>query len=452
MTQAAYELGTCTDPGRDPEKQVNEDAQVDADTPFGHVFVVCDGMGGHVGGREASTRACAQIVETMSAEPATTPPRDALKNAVKAANEAVFKLRVQEVGHGHPGSTVVALLMHAGGVEVAHVGDSRIYFVHHGQVQQVTRDHSKVQLLIDIGAIRPEDAKAHPETHQIFAALGISEQVDVDMKAPTFVYVEGDTFILCSDGLCDLVEAHEIRDIVVASPPRVAAEQLVALANDRGGHDNITVSVVRANVSANMRQTTTTLVDGLPPLPVPGPGDVTEPMRTQVMASQSPPAAASSSRTQVYATPAAGSGPQLPDASAHPAAPAPRKRIDALFVFSLFAALLVGSFLMFVAMRARHVIRHRHDGEADASVTSAPLVPTTTDAPIINGGSAGSGGPPAATNVPGSADSAIVPIIMPSSSHNPFLEALPSATNTAVVPMPSSSQRIKAPRPVPEPH
>ncbi len=250
------EIAYRTDPGRDPDKKVNEDAAVHVEAALGLLAVVCDGMGGHAGGKEASELAVKTIVEIVGAAPAATAPRDALKVAIEEANRRVFGMPTNEGGY-RPGSTVVAILAHAGGAEVAHVGDSRIYLVHAGAVTQVTKDHSMVQELVDRNIIKAEDAPNHPDANKIMRALGIAKDVDVDVRAEPIAYVAGDVFILCSDGLSDLVSAAEILDIAGSRPAKQAAGQLVDLANARGGHDNITAMIVRMKGSATKGEAAT---------------------------------------------------------------------------------------------------------------------------------------------------------------------------------------------------
>jgi serine/threonine protein phosphatase PrpC len=259
----AVELGIKSDPGRDPEKQVNEDAVGYCETPLGHLVVVCDGMGGHAGGREAATLALQTILDTVAATPPEGRPVEVLRDAVALANQRVYAMPfVEETPRkgrhepqARPGSTVVAVLFTAGGAEIAHVGDSRVYLVHGSQIFQVTRDHSMVQELVDAGFLTPVQAASHPNANQITRALGMKPEVDVDVRAQPLQLVAGDSFVLCSDGLSDLVEPPEILQIVGSAPPTQAAGQLVDLANARGGHDNVTVAILRAREGTTTQHT-----------------------------------------------------------------------------------------------------------------------------------------------------------------------------------------------------
>ena len=246
----AVEVAQRTDPGRDPQKQINEDTSGYKETRLGHLCVVCDGMGGHTGGREASMAALTTIMEAFDLAPAGARPDDVLRDAVTMAHLRVRALAAENE-QAHPGSTVVAVLLHAGGTEVAHVGDSRVYLVHEGQIFQVTRDHSMVQEMVDARILTPAQAAVHPDANKITRALGIDDSVDVDVRPAPVAHVAGDTFVLCTDGLSDLVEANEILQITSSDPPAQAVGKLVDLANARGGHDNITVQILRARVSAS---------------------------------------------------------------------------------------------------------------------------------------------------------------------------------------------------------
>lgn len=252
----AVEIAFRSDPGRDPEKQVNEDAAANAEARLGLLAIVCDGMGGHAGGKEASELAVKTILEIVQAAPEKTSPRDALRVAIEEANRRVWSMPTNEGGY-RPGSTVVAVLAHAGGAEIAHVGDSRVYLVHSGAITQITKDHSMVQEMVDRNIIKAEDAAKHPDANKIMRALGIAKDVEVDVRPEPIGFSAGDVFILCSDGLSDLVNASEILDIAGSRPAAQAAGQLVDLANARGGHDNITAMIVRMKGSAATHEAAT---------------------------------------------------------------------------------------------------------------------------------------------------------------------------------------------------
>lgn len=240
------EVAMATDPGRDPNKQVNEDAMLARDTPHGFLAVVCDGMGGHVGGREASHLAIDTIFRVFDATPTTVSPQQILRDALTQANGAVYNRGLQAPELKGMGSTCVAILVHPGGTDVAHVGDSRVYLLTQGQVYQVTKDHSLVQRLIDANMLTPEQAANHPNANQITNAFGQRPDIEVEIRPQAFPHAAGDTFVLCSDGLSDEVGPQDILQILAPyGSLDLSARQLIDLANARGGHDNITVVLVR---------------------------------------------------------------------------------------------------------------------------------------------------------------------------------------------------------------
>lgn len=324
MSHIAYEIAARTDPGRDPEKQVNEDAVVHADTPLGVLAVVCDGMGGHSHGQEASALAVKTIVERLSSPRSGVSAPVALREAIEEANARVFGLEESKKAGFRPGATVVALLVHEGGAEVAHVGDSRVYMIHAGAIVQVTTDHSMVQKMVEHKLIRPEEAANHPDANKILRALGLSQNVEVEVRGEPIPFVTGDTFILCSDGLSDLVSASEILDVAASHPPAQAAGQLVDLANARGGHDNITVQIVRLRESARVSPDgAATIVDTMPLTaspPLDAGAGLADP--TQPSPAVAPPPAEGSGETLMAAPLAAAPAPPQPTPQLAPVAPA----------------------------------------------------------------------------------------------------------------------------------
>jgi protein phosphatase len=164
------------------------------------------------------------------------------------------------------GTTLVALLADGDLVHVANVGDSRGYLLRQGELSQVTVDHSLVQELVDDGRLSPEDAERHPQRSVITRALGIDREVEFDLF--TYKLQVGDRLLLCSDGLSDVVEPAQIRKVLLRVPnAQRAARELVAVANEQGGPDNITVIVVdavdeSAPVATDGGDTTGDLADG----------------------------------------------------------------------------------------------------------------------------------------------------------------------------------------------
>jgi serine/threonine protein phosphatase PrpC len=241
------DFAELSDPGLDPDKQVNEDASLFLETPHGQFAAVCDGMGGHASGREASQLAMRTLAERLQASAVGTPPSELLRSALTAANAAVYALGGPHTVDARPGSTCVALLLDETGATIAHAGDSRAMLVRNHNLVRLTRDHSLVQEWVDQGLLAPEQALYHPDANKITRALGLEAEVEIDVRAPTVALLPGDVFLLASDGLTDLLQEPEIRDLVerrIGLGPAVVCQDLVALANRRGGYDNVTVQVV----------------------------------------------------------------------------------------------------------------------------------------------------------------------------------------------------------------
>ncbi len=210
------------------------------------LFVVCDGMGGHPHGDVASSTACAAIHGWVTGRPPSSNPhaaRDLLVEAIHVANRRVFQLAKDEP---RPGTTVAAILWAHGGFIVAHVGDSKVYRLRRGALVQLTRDHSLANHLIDLRVLRAEDAADFPQRHVLNRALGLHQEVDVDVQA--CAVKPGDGFLLASDGL-DVLGPDDV-GACLQLPPAAAVEKLIERALAEGAPDNVTVIAVRAGAAA----------------------------------------------------------------------------------------------------------------------------------------------------------------------------------------------------------
>lgn len=214
-------------------------------TPNGDVFVVCDGMGGHVGGKQASTIAVKSIIDYLKKEKYPQP--------IKALNDALQFANMQILGYAneHPeligmGTTACVVLLQESEAYIAHVGDSRIYLYlgKEKQLHRITKDHSFVQTLVDAGQITDEEAEHHPNKNRILKALGIKPDL-----APSFDRVQpknGDVFLICSDGLSGMISDSVIRGIMMQNQSlEDKGETLINLALEAGGQDNITLELVQ---------------------------------------------------------------------------------------------------------------------------------------------------------------------------------------------------------------
>lgn len=244
-----------TDVGKVREK--NEDAFVVADLTggtlvngtshkrfdvgeHGVLLAVSDGMGGAHAGEVASALVVETITRALDKAPPDA-PRDALMDdAIQRAHRAVWDTAKRE--GKKMGATLTAVFVHAGDAYIAEVGDSRAYLIRAGQIMQLTHDQSMVQLLLDSGVIKEDEAEHSPIRNVILQAVG--NQPNVKIALAKLALRDRDCLVLCSDGLTTLVRDEEIRDVVLRSGrPEVATRQLIDLANERGGKDNITVVV-----------------------------------------------------------------------------------------------------------------------------------------------------------------------------------------------------------------
>jgi protein phosphatase len=240
------------------ERSHNEDALLvltgrsAGETPlpeFG-LFVVADGMGGHRAGEVASAvsvrtvarklteGAILQIFDTGDDDTESAPLQELLREAMEEANQAVVDL----VPGGGTTLTTAVLLGHQ--VTIGHVGDSRIYFIDDGKTEVVTRDHSLVERLRELGQLTPEEAENHPQRNVLYRAIGQGANLEVDVL--TLPAPRGGHLLICSDGLWGVVTDPDILAIVNgAAHPQTACEELVKAANAAGGPDNITAVLIR---------------------------------------------------------------------------------------------------------------------------------------------------------------------------------------------------------------
>ena len=234
-------FAAATDVGR--MRKNNEDSYLSSKP----VAAVADGMGGHSAGEVASAIAIEELATLGDRGPweNETAATDDLKKAILRANRRIREMAASDHKLNGMGTTLVALLEDGDMVHVANVGDSRGYLLRQSELSQVTVDHSLVQELVDDGRLSPEDAERHPQRSVITRALGIEPEVEFDLF--TYKLQVGDRLLLCSDGLSDVVGTTQIRNVLLrVRSPQKAARQLVTVANEQGGPDNITVIVVDA--------------------------------------------------------------------------------------------------------------------------------------------------------------------------------------------------------------
>lgn len=245
------QVASATDRGQ--VRSNNEDAVLaetgDSQAPErrGVLCVVADGMGGHAAGEVASSLA---VQTTRQHFYASNNPEngEALREAVSAANEAVWREAQRSPDRAGMGCTISAAVVHGDEVAVGHVGDSRAYLVRRADITQITTDHSWVAEQVRAGALTPEQARQHPRRNVITRALGQRASVAVDLYR--LHAAAGDAIVLCSDGLTSVVADEEIGRYARELPPQEAVQRLIDVANSRGAPDNVTVAVMRLTVDA----------------------------------------------------------------------------------------------------------------------------------------------------------------------------------------------------------
>lgn len=254
-------IGKLSDIGRVRER--NEDSfyviesllqHNDGQEPFG-LFIVADGMGGHQKGEVASSLAVRTAAECILKDiylsylvnknlgAGNRPINEVLIEAVESANQAVQ----EAVPDGGTTLTIAVVMGHS--AYIAHVGDSRVYWFNQGNLKQVTKDHSLVQRLVELGQETAEGALTHPQRNVLYRAIGQGTAMEVD------IYVQhlppGSSLLLCSDGLWGPVKNEQLREILgISATPQEVCDRLISMANKNGGEDNITAVIVSMGVES----------------------------------------------------------------------------------------------------------------------------------------------------------------------------------------------------------
>jgi serine/threonine protein phosphatase PrpC len=236
----------------------NNEDKIGEDQEIGLV-ILADGMGGYKSGEVASEVAVNTILEELRAQIPDLSPGEideqtgytkeslAARNSIVKANEAIFSMSSNDTQHRGMGTTLVMGIFYDNQITIAHVGDSRMYRFRNGKLQQITVDHTLLQELVDRGFYTQEEANTSLNKNLVTRALGIEGSIAVDIKED--LAMPGDIYLLCSDGLTDMVDDQEIHAIVTAFRDNLdkLADKLVAIANDNGGRDNVSVLLAQPN-------------------------------------------------------------------------------------------------------------------------------------------------------------------------------------------------------------
>ena len=243
------EAACLTDVGR--QRANNEDSYLywepeteDGLRRKGRLAIVADGMGGYEGGQEASRLA----VETMRSVYDAAfggDAQDALIEGMEAAHMKIQQYAMENPQFYGMGTTCTALAIIGRELCFAHIGDSRLYLIRGSSITRLTRDHSYVGRLVENGIVRSEDAESHPQRHILTAALGSGREVTPHIPEQPLPLEKGDVLMLCTDGLWGVVPDSDLAHMAQTYPPTEACQQLVDLALERGGPDNITVLILK---------------------------------------------------------------------------------------------------------------------------------------------------------------------------------------------------------------
>jgi len=235
------DIGAMTDAGRIREN--NQDAYYLPSLEDKPLFIIADGMGGHKAGEIASNLAV-EIIRKSFNKDTNKYIEERILNSIDEANNKIYNKAINEEECSGMGTTVTLVYIDDKQLYIGHVGDSRAYVLKDNKLCQITEDHSLVEELIKNGSISREEAKQHPQRNIITRAVGTGENIDVDIIL--IPKEDVDMFLLCTDGLTNMLEDEEIKYYLLnGQNMQKACEDLVNISNDKGGYDNITVIAVK---------------------------------------------------------------------------------------------------------------------------------------------------------------------------------------------------------------
>lgn len=240
-------------------REANEDSgrhvqpnDIETQTRKGTLTIIADGMGGHASGEVASAMAVELISELYYGDRQNAPTL-ALKNAIETASAEIYQHSLTDEKLFGMGTTVVALVLFGETAIAAHVGDSRLYRLRGGLLEMVTLDHSQVMEMVKHGILTMDEARNHDDKNVILRAVGTQATVEAEVSEPFAVEI-GDTFLLCSDGLSDMIDDAQIAHIMNSSGDvHTVCEQLINAAKNAGGHDNVTAGIVQISAAAPIK-------------------------------------------------------------------------------------------------------------------------------------------------------------------------------------------------------
>ena len=221
-------------------RRTNEDSYLIS--PGGNIFLVADGMGGHAAGEVASKLCVETVFNYLKNCQPNSNWQEMLRQAIESANSAIWQAARLKSEYAGMGTTLTAAYLEGERVYWGHVGDSRLYLIHNGEMRQLTEDHSLVYELVKKGSLTIAEAQVHPNRNILTRAVGSNEEVQVDTGVA--VLTGQDKLLLCSDGLTNMVPDEELLNIISSLSIASALPELVKRANDLGGDDNITAVLI----------------------------------------------------------------------------------------------------------------------------------------------------------------------------------------------------------------
>ena len=253
-------LGMITDVGK--VREVDEDSILAADLSFGInsennqflLLAVADGMGGHAKGEEASKIALNTITKTVIPQlNENIPYTDLLDQGIKNANQAILDYTVEHPETKGMGTTSVCAVVKDNEVHLVNLGDSRAYVISNDEIRRVTKDHSLVQQLVDQGTITEEETRTHPQKNVISKAIGIN--ADIESDTMRLKLASDESLLLCCDGVIAHLTDEDIhKTIIESSDPDAACQNIVNLANERGGSDNISLIILSSEDNPDSKE------------------------------------------------------------------------------------------------------------------------------------------------------------------------------------------------------
>ncbi len=241
------EIGVKTSKGK--IREINQDSYYISTDENCPLFIIADGMGGHKAGEVASKLAVEIISSSFENQIKNIEMDDnsiinAIKNSIWRANDEIYRKSIENEEYSGMGTTVTMAYETNGNIFIGHVGDSRAYLLRDNTLYQITKDHSLVEELVKNGTITREEARFHPQKNIITRAVGTNKEVEIDLIVKE--RTKGDILLLCTDGLTNMLNDEEIKELLIINDDmQKACELLVQLSNEKGGLDNISVVAIK---------------------------------------------------------------------------------------------------------------------------------------------------------------------------------------------------------------